>query len=548
MRISEKLFFLIFLINLTGLAQIKYTDKGDIENTEIVIEKNKKITFPEMPRTIEKAVIQKKSGTSEPKLHEYKEPSGSLPAVETKLRLLSIKEETKELLKRNFLRVGAGNYFTTYAEGSLVTKSNPNYRLGVNARHFASYWGPVREVYSGSSQNNVMLYGNYFVKKNLLSANVNYENVGVHFYGNGNQRTDKNAADVFQSLTTFGVQARIEKIDTLAKINYAIDASFNSFSDKYKARETEIWLNGIGNYQINDFNKINLDINVSQTNRTDSLVQNRILFQIKPTYEYMFNEKLTLKGGFNVAYENDTNKNDKDVHLYPVLNAQYQVFDKVKLFVGFDGGMERNILRTYANANPYIGPNINLIHSNRLWEINGGAKGNFLNYGYLNTQLSYSQYKNLYLFAPSNVDSSKYNVIYANGGVFKWANNIDFKITNALKIGAKLDYYNYSLDSTKNWLRPNLELGITGQYNIYEKLYFNLDLTYVSGLAIKNFKSGKTYQLPDIIDVTFRTNYMISKKLNVFLYFFNILNQNYQRIGYYPVRGITVVGGITFSF
>ena len=55
-------------------------------------------------------------------------------------------------------------------------------------------------------------------------------------------------------------------------------------------------------------------------------------------------------------------------------------------------------------------------------------------------------------------------------------------------------------------------------------------------------------QTDAVIDLSLRADYRITPKFSIFVLANNLANRRYQPYLNYPVKGINVIGGLTYSF
>lgn len=535
-------------------AQVKIDENGDIESTEIIIEKNKKITFPEAPRKFEKIPPAPKKNTVEPKEYTYKEFQTPLPDLESKIKIATIKDELSSRKKINYVRAGAGNYFTSYFEGQLLFKTNPKFQTGLHARHFGAMRGPVKN--SGNSSNLIEGNAKYFFKKSILSGSLDYTRSAINYYGYNqslkNNNDSKFQDSIYQVYQQFHATAELKQIDTLTKKQYYFRANYYTFGNRYKNSENEVEALGFVGYEIDPESKIRINGNLSASNYTDSSGSlPRYLFNIKPEYERkLLDNKLIARGGINFAYDNDTLQSTKRIHVYPTVHLDYELLPKLHALAGVDGGMEKNTYRQYATQNPFLGLNPLLLHTNKRYEFYGGFEGNISPTINFKSILSYANYQNMSVYVNGVADSSRFDVFYAkNASVLKLRTDLGYEPSQALKIGLRATYFHYQTDTISHaWHRPAFDATAYVNYNMFNKLWFSAEAYYLAGIKAKNYQSGNEYTLDDIIDINLSANYKINERFSVFLYFYNILAQKYERYYQYPVRGITIVGGLTYTF
>ncbi len=545
------LFLLMATYNLH--AQVRIDDNGDIENTEIVIEKNKKIAFPEIQKKYDKITLPPKKSASDPKEYSFKEIQSPVADLETKIKISTIKEDLASRKKINYIRGGIGNYITTYLEGQLLVKSNPKYQLGLHARHFGSILGPVKN--SLTSSNAVEGHAKYFFPKAIHSASADYTRTVVNYYGynhsNINNDDSKLKDTIYQVYQQIAVRSELSQVDTLSKLQYNVKANYFNFSNKFKNSENELEVAGNVNYEIDKSSKFYINTNISASNYTDAKASlGRYLFNIRPEYERkLLGDKFLLKGGINFAYENDTLSTTKRVHIYPIINADYQLLSKLNVYAGIDGGMEKNNFRTLVNQNPFLGLNPTLLHTNKLYELYAGLRGKITNTIHFKTTLSYNAYQNFNVYVNNIKDNSKFDVYYDNAKVLKWKTEIGYEPTQSLKLGLRGTYFNYQTDTLKQaWHLPTLDITAYASYNLFNKIWFSTELYYLGGIKAVDYKTGTEINLNDIVDINLSANYKINDRFSVFMYFYNILSQNYQRYNLYQSKGLTVMGGLTYTF
>jgi hypothetical protein len=277
----------------------------------------------------------------------------------------------------------------------------------------------------------------------------------------------------------------------------------------------------------------------------------RNLISVKSYYSKDILDKLNINIGGTVAIENDTFASAKSIHVYPYLQANYPIDEKNTFFAFIDGGMNKLNYRTRLEQNFFIAPQQHLQHTNRLFDAYLGIEGNQkFNWSY-RSKVGMSLIRNLPVFINSNADSAKFITIYDPGRTqrFGFINDFKFQPNKSFSTGLTASYYHYNTDTlSQAWHLPSLELTYNAYYIINEILSLNLEAHYIGNRVAYSPYSGQKVVLKDIIDINFKTNYKISDRFSLYLYFFNILAQKYQIYYLYPVRSINIVGGVWFTF
>lgn len=547
--LNKNIFLLLFFTQILIFAQAP-EPTNQLENTEIIIEKNKKIVFPEINKQSEKANISKKQiNTLEPPKYEYKEHPTLLPSVEPKIKVPAIKDEQKAQKHPFFLRLGGGNYATTFGEGYVVSNQNKPLQASMHAKHLASGTGPVD--FSGASLNKIKGNARYLFKKSILALDAEYMRRGSRFYGYGINKPSENQKDtIYQAYNQFNTNLSFGKNDTTSKFQYQFETGANILQDiKFRNNENQIYLGAKTAYQIDDFSEVKINANYTNITFSNSSSYNRSLFNFRPIYERIINDKITVSGGFNITYSADTSKEVKNVRFFPVAGVEYALTDKLTSYATIEGGILKNTFDDFSMQNPHLDRNINLSHTNEKFNGKIGLRGTPIRYFYTNVSVGYQNQTNLGLFVPTTTDSARFNLKYTSGTIFNNTIEIKFQKSEVFSIGIKSNYNLYNLaGNEKAWHRPSIEALLYFNYQLFNKLSFQFEGFYLGGIIAKNFVSNREVELSPIVDLNLKTNYKLNDRLAIFLYVYNITANNYERFMNYPVKRINIVGGLTLSF
>jgi hypothetical protein len=538
-----------FICSLDLSAQVKRDENGEIEDAEIIIEKNREIALPEANRNFEKITAPVRQ--PDPVLQQYQfiERNAKLPDLNPRFRVLQMPTEPLKKLNGNYVKGGLGNYANTYLEGFFNSTRNSDYSYGLRFKHLAWARGPVDKGNSGSSENMIGVHGRYFLDALTAGASLEYSRDRYNFYGyTPGKEVDK--SDIKQVFNTISLKTNFTSNNTKSPLDYRLDVGVINLSDAYDAREFEFGTQLKGNYAINENLKAQLNTDLFITSRKDSTSQSRNLFRLKPLVQYKM-DVITFSAGLNAVFENDTAKTDDNLHIYPVLQVEYLFMDKFTFFGGFEGDIQRTTLRQFVNENPWLAPNVALLHTNKARDIYGGVKGDIGSGLSFATRLAFTGYKNLYFFVNGNPDSTKFNTVYENDftNVLNFTGELGYTYSEKLRLGLKAEFYNYSLKNLEEaWHRPSFTTTVLGSYNFNNKLFFNTEIYYLGGITAKNFASNKKVDLDPIIDLNIKGEYLFFDKFSAFLSFNNLLSSKYQRYLYYPSRGLNILAGLTYTF
>jgi len=548
MRRNASYFSLLFVwLSFFSTSLLAQSREGEIENQQVIIEKNKKIELPEAQRDFEKIIIQKKTVETSKQEYPYNDYALPLPLIDAKLKILSIKDEPLPKLYANYLKGGLGNYATSYLEGFFYNKRSDKYALGLNARYFSSLKGPQKN--SGLSDAHALLYGQYYLDKTTIESELGYYRTGRYFYGY-DQSKEIDKEDIKQVFSNFVWNIGLKNNDTTAKLSYYGNVELSHIYDSYSAKETEGLIKYGTRMKLDESTSTGAKGLISVAGRSDGSSFIRNLVALQPYYRKKL-DQLTLTGGINFAYENDTVFAKKNFHLYPSLKAEYVLLPgMVTAFAGLDGNMERNTYRSVVKENPWMGPRFALSHTNKLLDLNIGAQGNVLSKLTYLVSVSYLNYKNLPFIINNPSDSLRFVLVYDtdNVQIMRYRVDLTYNIDKRLLAGANLTYQTYNTHSLgDHWHMPKMQTSYYISYFYREKIVLNVNSYILSGIpALK--PDGTNKKMPTIVDLNAKIDYLFSKKFSAFLEVNNILSNKYQRYLYYPQKSINLLLGATFSF
>lgn len=540
---------------------------GQVEDRVVVIEKESKIELPIANRNYEKISMLPVYPKPKPQEYSFEDIVIELPKANPKIKVPTINADPLNKLYGNYIKAGFGNYATSYLEAFVNSKRSDKFNYGFHYKHLASATGPVKsEVVKNFSRNSVnLLDGNlkYFAGKTTINAALGISRTRVNYYGLNPKILDTLSSnniipkDNFKQVyNIFSLGADLENSDKKEVLDYKIGFKYYNFADRFRASENEFLLQGSGNYELGKLDGIEMSTLFSTSKRKDSSEIGRMFFIVKPKYVFtkgMFDVKV----GANIAYNNDSIKAYDKLHFYPTIHTDIRLYGKLlTAFVGLDGELQKNTLRTFVQENPFLGNNAMLYNTNKAFEFYGGGKGVLGEKVDYFLKLSYANYKNLYFYNNSFADTSRFNIFYAQGNtsVVNFNAKLSYEVASQLTVGIDANFTGYSVsnkDSLKlsAWHRPTSQINIYSTYNLKNKIFFNVNFYYIGGIKARNFISKKEdVTLDAALDLSLKTEYKVSNSFSGFLEINNIIGKKYQLLQYYPSKGINLLLGLTYSF
>jgi len=229
---------------------------------------------------------------------------------------------------------------------------------------------------------------------------------------------------------------------------------------------------------------------------------------------------------------------------------------KFIVFAGLTGGLNPNTYRTINTINPFA-TELALRNTIHKIEIYGGVKGEISPQTSFYLSSSSTSIENLVTFATID-DNAAQVILYDNGNAKRTslAAGIQHHAGDKFRLGFHTQFHSYSTSTlAKAFSLPLLESKLNMGYNIGDKFLVKLDLFYWGerngAMITENVDFSRTItpqKLDPFVDLNFGVDYRYSKNFSAFIQINNIANGRYQRFVNYPVYGINIMGGFTFTF
>lgn len=548
-------FFLILLvIQLPGFSQDQQ-DEGQLEAVEIEIVKERQITLPKADRNFEKIPPRPSEPAKPPVQYDFRPFSFQTAQINPMIRPLRLKDQAASKVYGGYVSVGYGNYASPYLEGFINSKRDKKKLVGAHVFSNSSAKGPVDGKNSGAGTAGVSIYGKAFSEHVSLSGEVGFERRSTHFYGY-EPGSDFKPGDIRQSYNLFKIEGELGNTKNTG-FTYNLGGAFSYLADKYDAKETEADINFNGGYELSESSSLGIRANYAVITRKDNLIEAkpRSLFIINPTFVFYPVEDLKLSAGIVAAFENDS-IDKKDVHAYPDLRASYPLTPAINVVASLTGGIEKVSLQSMSRENLWLDANIPVFHTNKLFDLQAALHTKIGNKVSLNAGFSFASLKNWYFYVnspeiSSPLDQAKFLPVYDLGSTERTNlfASIGFAQAEAAKVLIRGDLYNYGTDEVKEaWHRPTYKVTGDVAFNLYKKVLIDVNLIAQGGMKAPDPATGETVNLDAAFDLNIRGEYVLSESFSIFVQASNITSNKYPLFLNYPVRGLQVLGGLTWSF
>ncbi|UYZ64118.1 TonB-dependent receptor [Hymenobacter weizhouensis] len=563
---THKLLAAAALFTATASATDAWAQKsrGKIEDAEIEIVKERVNELPEATRNFEKVKIEAPTKTE--KQVSYTFPDFRLPAdkLNPSVRVLTIRQEELAPQTGNYLKGALGNYGTLYARGYLHNTRSDAASYGLNFQHLSSSRGPVDRRNSAQSQTSLGLNGETYSGSTALGARLDLGRERYNFYGYNRNFRELPEPDSIKQVfgrAALKVYARNRAAD--AAFQYDLTLGYNFWKDHYQARESKIYAALRSGYRLSETSRVNINGDLSFISHKDSLTVSRPFVQVTPAYELTLN-RLVVSAGATLGYTGDTIQRARQFNAYPALRAAYTVTeDKLVVFAGLGGAIQRVTLYDLTTENPWLAPNVRVADTRRGPTFYAGLNATPARNLEVNARFTLANDRNLYFYNNSRRDSSKFDLVYDPKAtqLVNIHGEIIYNQAEQFRLGFKADYNGYNVKTlAQAFHRPAFQSVLFGTYNVYEKLLLGAELYTISssyGSVLR--RQGGVAPLPvsfrevvqpteTVIDLNLRADYRMLENLSIFALGNNLLGRSNERFLNYPVKKINVLAGVTYDF
>jgi len=547
------IFHVIFLliISIPLVAQEDWEGRGEIEEAEVVIEKDRKIVLPSATRVFERMPPFELPTGLLGLQYTYLPVSFRPGMLKTRVRPLTIRTKPLPPVRIGNVKIGYGNYQTPFLEASLGNGRSDDYLYNIFLRHRSSATGPVDEKNSGDSESQIDLKGSVYLNEATFSGGLNVQLDQYTFYGY-DQTQDVAKNDIQQSLSKINLFGKIEKNDPTVESGYYANFVFDYIQDKYDATEAEFGLNLFGSFKVNDQLKADIKTDFYLINRKDLNIPsyNRFLLRLKPYANYTL-DQVQVDLGASIVFENDTLGEDKSVRLFPYLDINYEINERLLAFGGFKGDVDKSSLKSYLGQNRYLSPNVDVFHQIRSFDFYAGVRGQFGGNWNYSIEADLAYFRNRAFFTNDPADTSKFSIVY---DVELTSQNtltasLGYDVTKSINVTVLGEYFSYTTKLVPEaWHLPSYNLEFTGVFLVGQKFKITADVFLMGGIKARNPSDGAVIELGAISNIDLGLQYLVSNRASIFVNGYNILGQSYQRYLYYSSRELQWIAGLSYSF
>ncbi len=541
--------FFIFAAVAPIFAQETWDDtgvSGEIEDAEVVIEKDREIELPFQLRSFEKIPPSTQNAGGLRQDYTFTNLNVQVPSSKVDIKALKLEEEPLEKYYGNMVKLGYGNYASPLAELYMYNKRNQQYLYGVQAKHLSFGKGPVDGKNSASGETSVKAEASYFGKGATVGGSAFYRLSNWHYYGyNPGAEVDRDT--LLHRFNRYGAAVSLDNAASDGDFDFDANLSFTGQTDNFDVSENWSSLESSLSFPVQDLYSINLGVAGDLIGYTDSVATTRQRVAVEPSVGYAL-DKLSVTVGFRYIYQSDTALPASQ--LYPLIKAGYNISNSLQLFAGLSGNNQMVTWQSLTDRNPYLGRLNDIHNANLLLNLEGGISGStsFLSY---KAGFSRSVYKQYAFFVNGQDDPSKFMLVYdsTNFKVLDMYGEAELYLASSLSVRTALHSYSYASGTFDNVPHlPAYKVTADLNYLFFNKVRARAGATFMGGIKGYDTVLNESRNLKPATDVYLHLDYLLSDRVNIFFNLHNVANQQYELLSNYPVRGFTFKAGFSYSF
>lgn len=532
------------------MAQEGQTDEGEIEEGQVIINKNLEIELPKAERKYDKVPPLPQDEKSDANLqYNFQEIDNQLPPLSPKLRVLKIKSQDREFQYSNYIKAGFGNYASPYLNAYFHNKQHRNASYGARFYHNSFAKGPVDGKNSGSGNTQIDIGGKLGGEVASATGRLGYSLDKYHFYGYPEgEVVDRDTIE--QIFNTFNAGLTLESTSADSPLFLKGEVDYYYWQDNYNAQENQVSVGVKGEHKLQEDLSAGLQADFHFINYKTESTQNRSVIDIRP-YAVFTEDFWKVDAAIKVVSQNDTLSSAENITIFPDVEAEYEIGYNFLAYGKLTGGIEPSTIRSFTEDNPYLGENIPVYNTIEALKLAGGIRGNIMNKVNFEAELSFGNYKNMPFYLNDSLDMKKFNILYDQGvtDVFNFSGGVSYSSEKVYGVSLLLDYFGYSTEKVQEaWHKPRFKTSIDAWYNLYDKIIISSTFYTYAGMKAYNFTTDETMTLKPAVDWNAQIDYKFSDQYGAFLMLNNILSNNYELYNQYPARALQVKLGLTASF
>ena len=443
----------------------------------------------------------------------------------------------------NYVKAGFGNFSTPYVEAGFSFGDGKKTNVNLLANHISQKGKLPFQQYS---QSGFSLNGNFVTGKVEWYGKAGYTQDTYYRYGVDTSAKNLGKSDLRQQYQTVKIQAGLKNafINDLG-INYNPDLSINIFTDNHNATES----NAILNLPVEKtFGKsfglrLGATANMTQYKPADLKSFSNNIYSINGAFQ-LKTPDLFLQLGILPTWDNNIFNTLPDIRVdYKVQNEEFVVT------AGWIGYYIKNNYQNLATINPWISQPLSQFNT-RVYERYAGIKGSVVNHFNYNIKAGVIEYNNMPLYVNDSAKQRIFHVVKEEKlKAFQLRSEMEYVVKDKFNISAAVNYYAfYSIKTEdKAWHLLPLHINASLRWQPVKDVWIKGDVFAWKGPKYQTPEKN-SFTLDGTMDLNAGVEFKVTKMINVFTNFNNILNRKYQRWNRYEALGFNFLGGVIINF
>lgn len=452
----------------------------------------------------------------------------------------------------NFIKVGIGNVHQPYLKAGFSFGDFKNTFFNVFADHYTSK-GSLD--YQKNNMTSVGAAMTYKTNSNLeVNARLGFKSDDYYLYGFEPKTLVFDKKDLRQRFQTIEGRVDLRNIEpTEFGLNYHPNLKISSFGDNHsvKGKETNTVLNLPLEKTFGEDFAFHLGATADLTRyereentalARPALEQSNNLYMVNAALQYK-SDNLFIQGGIIPSWD------QKNFHMLPSIMADITTNDKqFTLQLGWLGYYEKGSYQRFASINTWLAQPDSM-YNTRIEERFAGLKGSVGDHFTYSAKFSLLTLRNQPLFVNDDVDGKTFLIRYEpKFHAIRLHTEAAYNVSEQFGANAGFtfnNYYNMKVEK-KAWGMIPVELNAGLHWQAMKELMLRTEFWLWDGA--RYLRGGDDFKNKAGFDLNAGAEFRITRNLNLWVQFNNILNNKYQRWNQYEVFGFNLLGGITYSF
>jgi len=559
--------YIIPILMIVYNSSFSQNNEGEIEDAQILIEKNSKIILPKVDKVIEKLITNKyiiDKQSFEFSYLNYQVP-GDNKKIDKFIRLENIKKENS----KNNLRLQLGNYSSFLIQSSNILYNNKDFTIHSNLYHKSNLKGYYYSDNSRFNESDINIGGKYIKRKNSFDFLFDYKKITTGYSG---------YLESLEEINYDEIKVNISKYLFDIKYSYN-DNNFSTTIENKNIIYKDFLYQEFNNLTILNLNyKLSDEFNIKLKFLNDYYHIYSFDDMIINTYNlsllFKYNTKnlyLSIGGKLNKSSK-EFKKTTKMGGLYPHLNIKYKINNfSIKLFT--DNGLVSNKYSDKIFSNPFVYDKylFSVLNNNVENSYNGLVEYQINNNAFLNIKYSKKILKGFTWYI-SNVTSDYLTIAGnpVNAPIYLYLlKRYDEKIyIDQLSFSLKIPFnsfispsFDFSYIDTWNKAnaggyitKDNIRFYYMPKYSMnFENLFIYKKVKSIVGINLlldsysQDFNS-KSFRMDNYVNLFLNSEYELNNKIILELNIKNILNKKNEYYYMYPELGFNVMLGAFIKF